>query len=573
MGVGLIAAIALAFGIQNAGIAGGYVDPILPARAQDEAVYAHAAAQIIRTGHWLTPVFLGRLLLNKPPLLMWAGAVSLRLFGVGPALVRLPALAAGVGCCLFVYLWLRRSKSIAAALCGVLLLLGDPLFHTMARTFMTDILLTFLITAAILTIAVDSRLDTWASAVLFGISCGAAILTKSAAGVLPLVILMLYFALARPEFRPRLSRIAAAVAAAILIAAPWHLYQWLVHRDWFMAEYVRFQLIGSGITAPSRSSGQSNLSFYAQRLLEMDPLLLVLWLAALGWLVAGWKKFGKEWQTPLLAAWCGAAFLVVLAFGTRVAYYLLPLIPAMALMAVQFSPLFNGRRAIATCAILLAAMGIKIWQPGALWGLEYRGQDVPSAAALDNYSRLRRANDLVIVQPDDEFYSATLDLPRVRYVYLGIADPTKTADFFSWLGVNLTARDYCNLPALLPLYQQRLTSWRAPDMRAIGLVILGNAGADLNAIIQCSPDRDFFLPDQMRGIALAAGTQTHVASESVAGRFFLLSKASARRPDNAHAPGRLAATHGLVTGTKPTDVTTVPSSLGSVFIPLRALSR
>ncbi len=117
--VGLIGAIALGFGIQGAGIASGYVDPLLHAGAQDEAVYGHAAARMVRTGHWMTPIFLDRFMLNKPPLLMWAGAASMRLFGINPLALRLPVLAAGVLCCVLVYWWLRRSQSIAAAFSGL----------------------------------------------------------------------------------------------------------------------------------------------------------------------------------------------------------------------------------------------------------------------------------------------------------------------------------------------------------------------------------------------------------------------------------------------------------------------
>ncbi len=66
---GLLAAIVLGFGISSAGMASGYVDPLLRAGAQDEAVYGHAAARMVRGGHWMTPVFLDRYLLNKPPLI------------------------------------------------------------------------------------------------------------------------------------------------------------------------------------------------------------------------------------------------------------------------------------------------------------------------------------------------------------------------------------------------------------------------------------------------------------------------------------------------------------------------
>ncbi len=64
-------------------------------------------------------------MLNKPPLLMWAGAASMRLFGINPLALRLPVLSAGVLCCVLIYWWLRRSRSMPAAIAGVVLLLWD----------------------------------------------------------------------------------------------------------------------------------------------------------------------------------------------------------------------------------------------------------------------------------------------------------------------------------------------------------------------------------------------------------------------------------------------------------------
>ena len=534
--VALIAGAALGFGIQDSGIASGYVDPILRAGAQDEAVYGHAAANMVHTGHWLTPIFLDRFMLNKPPLLFWTGALAMRAFGVNPVALRLPAITAGMLCCLLVYGWLRRSRPAAVAWSGVLLLLGNSLFHSMTRKFMTDAVLTLLVTAAMFLVALDPGFRRAATTIGFGVLTGAAILTKSAGGLLPLLILALYYFLVRAEIRPAARRVAVAVGVALLVAAPWHLYQWLVHRDWFVAEYV-----GSGITAPSRYTGQSNFSFYAERLIALDPVLLVLWLMALGWLVYRWQRSGEESQPRLLTAWCLGSFVVLLVFGTRVAYYLLPLVPAMALMSVEFSPLFRGRRAAVFCGVLAIVFGIKAWHGDAPWGLDYQASSVPSAAALKNYNRFRRANELLIVSPDDEFYSSIVDLAKPRYVYLGTMDPTKTSDFFNWLGIDVSARDFCNLPALLPVYAGHLAAWHFPNTEPVGTIVFGNTDTDLSALIRCSPDRDFFLPDALRGEALQAGQVNHLATASENGRFFLLATNSDRRPENSHQTGAIMA--------------------------------
>lgn len=536
--VALISAATLAFGIQGAGIASGYVDPIIKAGAQDEAVYGHAAAAMVRTGQWLTPTFLGRFMLNKPPLLMWSGAFAMRVFGVNPIALRIAPICAAALCCVLVYAWLRRSLPVLAAASGVLLLVGNSLFHSMSRKFMTDILLTLLITAAVFVMSSDLGLARIRSAVFFGLLSGVAILTKSAAGFMPLLILIVYCFVVAAKDRPSPQRVLIAIAMAVVVAAPWHVYQFLVHRDWFVSEYIRFQLLGSGISAPSRYTDESNLSFYAWRLVALAPVLLAVCVGV----AAFWKKHAEDKEARLIAVWCAAAFFCPLAFGTRVAYYLLPLIPAMAVAGVKLSPFFHARWVGAIFCLLAIAFGVKVSESDTTWGLDYRRESVPPASALDNYSKLRRANDLVIVAPDDEFYATVLDLPKVRYAFLGNVDPTKTTQFFYWLGVNVSTRDFCNLGALTPEYGRHLADWGLPDTKPVGTIVAGASDADLSTIVRCSIDRDFSIPDSLRPAAIGAAGLTHDVTASENGRFFLLAKASHRRENDGAQPGTIIAT-------------------------------
>jgi Dolichyl-phosphate-mannose-protein mannosyltransferase len=537
--IAVIASVALGYGIRDAGLASGYVDPILRAGAQDEATYGHAAARMIRTGHWLTPVFLDRFLLNKPPLLMWAGAASMRLSGISPHALRLPVLLAGVLSCVLVYWWLRRSQPVAGAFPAVVLLLGTPLFHDMNRRFMTDGILTLLIVAAMFVLVSDPRLERHAAAVGFGVLSGAAILTKSAAGLLPLLILLVYWILAAGKERPIARRVLEAFAIAALVAAPWHIYEWVVHRDWFMAEYVRFQLLGSGVTAPSRYTQDSNFWFYGKELLHTDPVLLALWLTALPWIVMAWKRSNST-QARLLTAWCLTLALCLGAFGTRAAYYLLPLLPALALMSAQFSPLLRGRLAWLTGAALIVMFAVKVRAADPVWALDYRAKSVPSAKALNDYSLLRRTNELLIVSTDDEFYASVIDLPKVRYVYLTPLDPSKTSEFFYRLGMILPTGKFCALPSLLPAYEQQLRAWGLPAaLHPEGTIISGNSASDLPELIDCSPDRDFLIPEELRTLTAQAASATHTISETSSGLILLLSRNSKRRVESSVAPGTL----------------------------------
>ena len=509
-------------------MASGFVDPLLHAGAQDEAVYGHAAARMVQTGHWLTPIFLERFMLNKPPLLMWAGAASMRLFGVNPVALRLPVLIAGVLCCVLIYWWLRRSQSIAAGVAGVVLLLGMPVFHSIGRKFMTDTLLTLFLVAAMCVIAADPVFQRRWTAIAFGALSGAAVMTKSAAGLLPLLILAVYWILAERKERPPLRSVALAFVVAAIVATPWHVYQFVVHRDWFLAEYVRFQLLGSGVTAPSRYTQDTNFWFYFRTLLRTDPILLVLWLTSLPWTVLAWRR-SNQLQARLLAAWFLIAALGLGVFGTRAAYYLLPLLPVLVLMSVEFSPLLRGRLAWLVCAALLVVYSVE---------LDYGAQSVPSARALDGYSHLRRTNELLIVSPDDEFYASVIDLPKVRYVYLAPLDPSKTSELFYRLGMILSSQQFCSLDTLMRVYEQRLRAWKLPDdLHPEGTLIDSGEVSELAELIRCSPDRDFMIPDDLRAVARAAAANTHTATETQSGRFFLLSNSTSRRPEGSIALG------------------------------------
>ncbi len=67
----LAAGLSLGWRARNTGMAGEEIDPVGRISAQDEAVYAHSALRMARQGGWLTPMFLERYSLYKPPLLMW----------------------------------------------------------------------------------------------------------------------------------------------------------------------------------------------------------------------------------------------------------------------------------------------------------------------------------------------------------------------------------------------------------------------------------------------------------------------------------------------------------------------
>src|SRR5580704_11543619 len=120
------------------GIASAYVDPVAKIQDQDEALYGSISLQMAESGDFMTPVFLGRYELVKPPLLYWLEAGGMKLTGRARLAMRLPSLFAGAATVTLVFAWLiAEGAGLAAALTGALLLLSSHLFFVLSRVGLT----------------------------------------------------------------------------------------------------------------------------------------------------------------------------------------------------------------------------------------------------------------------------------------------------------------------------------------------------------------------------------------------------------------------------------------------------
>jgi len=158
--VAMLALACLLLRSARVGLAGDYVDPIGGITAQDEALYAHGAIHMARSGNWLTPMFMGRLALYKPPLLLWLAGLSARLLGVTRLGLRLPvALLASLAVGL-VFLWAAELRSWQAGASAALLVASNHLWHVLGGMCMTDGLLVAFYTAAMYCLYADPWLET-----------------------------------------------------------------------------------------------------------------------------------------------------------------------------------------------------------------------------------------------------------------------------------------------------------------------------------------------------------------------------------------------------------------------------
>ncbi len=159
----------------------------------DEGYYAQMAREMVVSGHWLTPTFLGVPWFEKPPLNQWLIAASFSVFGISEWSARLPSAVAAIFGVLLTY-WIGRTLvGERRALLGALVLPTCYLWMFYGRLAVGDVILTTLELAGLACLLAASARRQW-PALGWGIALGLGVLLKSgmillaAAAVLPWLI-------------------------------------------------------------------------------------------------------------------------------------------------------------------------------------------------------------------------------------------------------------------------------------------------------------------------------------------------------------------------------------------------
>ena len=449
----------------------GYLD--YPITAQDEAVYSHAAIAMVESGDWSTPTFLGRFFLYKPPLLYWLSGASAKLFGVSAWSLRLPSILAAALTAGLVFVWVRReAKSQWRAAVAVLLLAMSPLYTELGRRNMTDSLVMACIVSGAWFLARGSPLHA------VSVCIAAGILAKSVAGLIPAIVMGLWWA-ASVE-RPPLKRVVLVAALGFLIAAPWFIYQWETHRRWFEAEFIGVELLAYGASAPPQTSQEAAPLFYARRLWEQDRILCLAFLASLPALIQALRRRRSNSAVALGSALAVMA-AAVLAYQYRNATYLLPVLPLMAIAAGTHAPVWG-----LAAAALVGAWGRGVQPPAPA------NPAIPLLRLAEQYCGMQRGNDLIVIGIADDFSISTLPLAKLRYAIRGAARSAGqvTLDFHR-MGIVLTVDEFNDRAG----HSNELRAWGLPNDDALGTVISWDSADDLSALMKANPEIDFLFSE------------------------------------------------------------------------------
>ena len=330
----------------------------------DDAVYAHIAKAIVRSGDWVNIQSNGFPALEHPPGFVWMQAALFTVFGFSDFLARLPSAVCGVGTVLLVFWLARRLLNERAAVLAMLVMLATPYFIKYTSHGMTDVPFTFLFTAAICAWVKAEEDGRWYVAV--SVVTAYALLTRGIVGLAVPATLLLA--------RRAGWKAGVAIAVAFLPLLAWYGHQWNVYGSFFWDVQANFlsDKINGDVAGVRRFTG----------VFEYAWMMVQSYWPWLPFLIGGlWLR---DKRLSLLVIWCAVMYAACSVGGSRVLRYLLPAYPAFSIFAavglMKWVPeryLRMGVNWLAPAAVIVGA-GIAVFPPVSLHAEEIK----PIASAV-----------------------------------------------------------------------------------------------------------------------------------------------------------------------------------------------
>jgi len=346
----LVAAIALAVHL------GGY--PLFDA---DEGRNGEVGREMAATNDYVMPRLDGMPYLDKPIVYFAAEAAAMEVLGATEVAARLPAYLFTLATAALLFWFARRVWGPEAGWTAVIAYLAMPLTLAFARTVIFDSALCFFIVAAIIAFylavearAAGERLLRWS--VLAWAAIGAGVLTKGPVAIaLPLLIAIPY-AVTRRAFRALWSW--WGLVAFVAIIAPW---VWAVSQ--VVPDFLHYVLV----TETAQRLATKALKRTG------PPWYFIPYLVggAMPWSIAAFfalRRDPADGATPANAPrprlyvllWIIIPFLFFSISQSKRPQYILPVMPAVALLIAQFWPSMRRVTAVRVAAIVILVLAVAL---------------------------------------------------------------------------------------------------------------------------------------------------------------------------------------------------------------------
>jgi 4-amino-4-deoxy-L-arabinose transferase-like glycosyltransferase len=303
----------------------------------DEGRYAEIPREMVATGDWVTPRLNGVLYFEKPPLQYWATALAYEVFGEHHWTSRLWTGLTGLAGTLLAFYAGSRLLGARAGLYAAAMQASSVLYFGLGHFNTLDMGLTFFLESVLFALVFAFRPEAsarerqvWIH--LAWVAAGLAVLSKGLIGlVLPLGAAIGYSLLYRDTTIWRETAPITGGALFLAIAAPWFVTVTRANPDFFSFFFIHEHLTRFLTTQHHRAQPW----WYFAPVLAVGalpwtvPMLVGWWRALAARRRSGFDPFG------FLAVWAVVVFVFFSASGSMMVPYILPLLPALALLGAR----------------------------------------------------------------------------------------------------------------------------------------------------------------------------------------------------------------------------------------------
>lgn len=321
---------------------------------RDEPRNARGVVEMLHSGNWLYPTVNGAVRAHKPILTYWLMAGGVSVLGPTELAVRLHSVAGLIASCLLTYFIGRRLFGRRAGFWGMLVLACNPLAFACGTLCTTDaVLLAFLTGATACFVASVTRGTEWWHLALLAFCIAGAMLTKGPLGLAPLAVITTALLLGRkslPLGRPYFLAALAATAVGAAIFLAWAIPANAAAGGEFYRQGVGRHIIERS-TEPLESHG-GNWLLWLPFYLPVVIVGFLPWLLhlpaglsmTLGARLGGDDERSRRACRAILLAIVLPVFVIMSLAATKLAHYILPIWPGLALIVGATIASWDGGR-------------------------------------------------------------------------------------------------------------------------------------------------------------------------------------------------------------------------------------
>jgi 4-amino-4-deoxy-L-arabinose transferase-like glycosyltransferase len=295
----------------------------MPLLDPDEPVYAETPKEMILYNDFTSPQIYGEYWYDKPPMYYWLVAGTFKLFGINEFSARFPSALLAVICVAVVYLSVSKLFTERVGIASGLVLATSIEYFYVGKAAVTDITLTFFLTASLLSFLQKKYY-------LFYIFAALATLTKGPIGfLLPGAIIFIWMVLTHRFSELKNMKIPIGIIIWAMITLPWYWTMYQIHGSAFVDGFIGVNNI-TRFTTAEHVKTSAWYFFIPVLILGLFPWTSLLFQTIRESLTTKGKD---EYATLLfLNIWAAFIFLFFSISSTKLVTYILPSYPPLAIL-------------------------------------------------------------------------------------------------------------------------------------------------------------------------------------------------------------------------------------------------